>query len=384
MERSNSSKHDRYIVKSLVHAWKVLGAFATNADALRLRDIVVRTGLKPEMCFRLLRTLIECGAVEKLEATKYHRLVSIPPRRRYRIGYADASRSCSFSNQVFEGLRQACQDQDLELIMVDNRRDPGLAIRNADRLIREGINLAVEFQIVEVAATAPTIASKFQCAGIPLIGIDTAHPGAIYYGANNYEAGLMGGRYLGHYANEHWGGIADEILLIGTSWNGCLAQMRMEGILAGINQVLPNSTNRQIFSIETETTFKASLRQVRNHLRNCTARRIMIGALNDAQALGALRAFQEVGREANCVVVGQGAEPEARAEMRQPDTRLIGSVAYFPETYGKGIVRLALDILSGNPVRQATFTKHRLITPENVDRVYPNDPLLAIRAPEYP
>ena len=31
--------------------------------------------------------------------------------------------------------------------------------------------------------------------------------------------------------------------------------------------------------------------------------------------------------------------------MRQPDTRMIGSVGYFPEKYGNEIVKLALDIL---------------------------------------
>src|SRR5438132_549099 len=97
MEPSNYSKHDRYIVKSLVHAWKVLGAFTTNGEVLRLRDIVERTGLKTETCFRLLYTLRDCGAVGKVEATKYHRLVSFPARRRYRIGYADPARGLSFS-----------------------------------------------------------------------------------------------------------------------------------------------------------------------------------------------------------------------------------------------------------------------------------------------
>ena len=32
--------------------------------------------------------------------------------------------------------------------------------------------------------------------------------------------------------------------------------------------------------------------------------------------------------------------------MRQPDTRMIGSVGYFPEKYGNEIVKLALDISS--------------------------------------
>ena len=77
-------------------------------------------------------------------------------------------------------------------------------------------------------------------------------------------------------------------------------------------------------------------------------------------------------------MVGQNAEPEARAEMREPRSRLIGSVAYFPENYGDGVIRLALDLLAHKPVQPACFTKHQLVTPENVDHFYPNDTLLAV------
>jgi ribose transport system substrate-binding protein len=76
--------------------------------------------------------------------------------------------------------------------------------------------------------------------------------------------------------------------------------------------------------------------------------------------------------------VGQNAEPEARAELRQPRTRLIGSVAYFPEKYGEGLIHLALDILARKPTPPAVFIKHKFVTPENVDHLYPNDNLMGV------
>jgi ribose transport system substrate-binding protein len=51
-------------------------------------------------------------------------------------------------------------------------------------------------------------------------------------------------------------------------------------------------------------------------------------------------------------------------------------VAYFPERYGEGLIRLALDLLSSRPVPPAVFTDHTLITAQNVDHYYPNDRLL--------
>ena len=93
-------------------------------------------------------------------------------------------------------------------------------------------------------------------------------------------------------------------------------------------------------------------------------------------ALGAARAFQEAGRADTCAVVGQNAEPDARAELREPRTPLIASVGFFPERYGDGLIKLALDILGHRQTPPALFIRHQLITTENVDHFYPNDSLL--------
>ena len=76
--------------------------------------------------------------------------------------------------------------------------------------------------------------------------------------------------------------------------------------------------------------------------------------------------------------MGQNAEPEGRTELRQARTRMVGTVAYFPERYGEGLIRLAMDILNKRVTPPAIFIKHALITRENVDHYYPNDELLAV------
>ncbi|HZT68645.1 MAG TPA: substrate-binding domain-containing protein [Terriglobia bacterium] len=373
--------NNRYLVKSIMHAAAVLRTFQFPGEILGLKDVASRSRLNKGLCFRVLYTLHESGLVEKVGENQY-RLAFSPARpRKFRIGYADQDRTSSFSREVFDGLVRACQRAQIELIMVDNRRDPKAALKNADRLIHEHVDLAVEFQIDE--QTAPTIASKFQNAGIPLIAIDIPHPGAVYFGADNYAAGLMAGRCLGHYVKKEWQDTADEILLLEISQAGSLIRMRSDGMLAGIREVVPASNKWPVLRLDAKGEFKAALDCVRKHLRTCNAKRILVGAANDPIALGALRAFQEAGRSSHCAVVGQNAEPEARAELRQSGTRLIGSVAYFPERYGDMIVQLATDILVGKNVPPAEFTAHQLITPQNVDRLYPNDSLFARVAPEY-
>ena len=185
---------------------------------------------------------------------------------------------------------------------------------------------------------APAIASKYLEANIPFIAIDIPHPGATYFGANNYQAGLIGGHYLGRWAKKHWNGEAEEILLIELHRAGSLPKARMRGIVTGIGEVIRPPERCLTVSIDGDGQFQTSHERVRKHLRETKAKRVLVGAANDSSALGALRAFQEAGRAQDCVIAGQNAEPEARAELRSPHTRLIASVAYFPEKYGDGLI----------------------------------------------
>jgi ribose transport system substrate-binding protein len=115
----------------------------------------------------------------------------------------------------------------------------------------------------------------------------------------------------------------------------------------------------------------ASREAVRHHLKTSTAKRILVGAINDLSAIGAQDAFKDAERLQNCAIVGQNGSIEARMEMRDPNTRMVGSVAYFPERYGEQLIPLALNILSRqNPVPRAVFIKQQLLTPSNLKQFY--------------
>jgi ribose transport system substrate-binding protein len=112
---------------------------------------------------------------------------------------------------------------------------------------------------------------------------------------------------------------------------------------------------------------------LRQYLRRSRVRRTLIGAVNDVCALAALRAFDEAGISESCAVVGQNAILDARNELRRPATRLVGTVAYFPERYGDEIIPLAISILQKKMAPSTIFVKHQLITQRNVDLIYPLD-----------
>jgi len=367
---------DPYLVKSVVHSSRVLSAFRASGEALPLKEIAGRSGLPKSMAFRLLYTLERCGMIDKVGENLYRSSLRPFKQKMHRIGYAAQGTDYQFSREVSDSLQRAAAAEGVELISVDNRYNPKIAQRNADVLVRERVDLVIEFQTDE--QIAPIVAAKYREANIPMIAIEIPHPGATYFGANNYEAGLIAGRYLGRWTRHRWNGELDEIVLVELKRAGSLPQMRLTGVLVGMKEACPHLEHCRVTYVDGDGVLGDSFEATRKYLRSCKSRRIAVGAINDPSALGALRAFQEAGRTDSCAIVSHNASIEGRAELRQPGTRLVGSVAYFPEKYGEQILKLALDILHHRSVPPAVFVKHQMVTSDNVNHIYPNDELIGL------
>jgi ribose transport system substrate-binding protein len=365
---------DRYLIQSIANAAQVLNVFTSHAEMLRLQQVVERSGLSKAKTFRLLYSLQRFGFVEKTDAKLYRALTKPAAAKRFRIGYAWPGEDYMFAREVIDGLQRAAAAFDVEVILADNRYNSKTALRNVDNFIREGIDLAMEFQTDE--QIAPVIAGKYREAGIPLIAIEIPHPGATFYGANNYEAGLIAGRHIANWAKRNWTEAVEEIIMLDLPKAGPVPAARITGTIAGIKRVLNYADAVPVIHVNGEGKFGESFEIVRKRLRMSKSKRTLVGAINDPSALGALRAFEEAGRTAHCAVVGQNASPEARMELRRQNSRLVGSVSYFPERYGDDLIPLALDLLNRKHVPPAIFIKHRMIDAANVDHYYPNDGLL--------
>jgi ribose transport system substrate-binding protein len=363
------SRESSNIVESVVRACRLWQTFYHPEEVLTLGQLVERSGLSKTTCFRLLQSLVQGGMIERVGKGAYRSRVPPLAKPAFKLGFAAQTTDSEFSRDVNDSVHRVASREHIQLIAVNNRYSAKTALHNADLLIKEGVNLVLEFQTYE--HVAPIISSKFLEANIPVIAIEIPHPGAVFFGADNYRAGMIGGRALGRWAKEHWAGNVEVLLLLELPIAGPLPQLRITGTVAGLTQVLPTFDTRSVMHLDGKGEFEHSLDAVRKYLRRTPPRRTLVAAVNDPMALGALRAFEEAGRSHLCAVMGQNAIRAAREELRRPGTRLIGSVAYFPERYGEELVPLALAILQKKPVPSSVFVKHDLITPKNVGLVYP-------------
>lgn len=354
----------------------IISAFRSPGEILSQRELIKRTGLSRGIVHRILYTLEKGGAVEKPSPNQYRLLIQQLRHNEWKIGYGTPGIDSMFVREVTQSLQTAVERSGaIELLILDHHYKPKVTMSNAEQFIKEEVDLIIEYQLNEHIAAF--LADRYQEANIPVIAVNNPYPHATYFGANNYRAGLIGGRYLGHWAKSNWGGQVEEIIMIELGRASVIPKTRLTGMERGILEVLGSRAEKvQVTYLDGDGQFEPSWSAMRKHLRKSRSERMLIGTMNDGSALGVLRAFEEAGRLESCAVMGQNGSPEGRRELRKPNTRLIGSVAYFPETYGDGLVRLAVDILNRRFVSPAVFTRHLLLTPGNVDRVYPNDALM--------
>ena len=371
-----------YVVEAVKRACDLLAAFRIEGETLRLTDLANRAALSRATAFRILYTLQQGGLVERVGNKAYRCKVKPSRPAKYRLGYGHLGAEPGFVQEWSDSIVRAAEEERIDLIVLDHGRGSQLPLKNADTMIKERVDVAIDYLLD--ANIASINASKFAEANIPVIAIGAPRPGAIYYGPNNYVAGLMGGRYLGRWAKQDWQGKADELLLLDIEIAGPLQMLRMKGFEAGVRAVLPALQNMVVVRLHGKGEFEQSFELVRSHLRRSHARRTLVGGAYDPSALGALYAFEEAGRAQDCAAVSLGGCVEGRMELRKPGTRLVGDVAFFGDKYGENIIRLAIDVLEKKPIPAAVTIKHQVLTSKNVDHYYPNDCLITPATVENP
>ena len=361
-----SSSH--YTLEGVSRACEILQLFESERQTLSLTEIVNRTGLEQTICYRLLRTLQERGLLRRGAQRKYASNVRILSGKRFRIGYAARTHS-SFCTSLAQGLRWAAAEWPIDLIEFENRYSAKAALRNAQQLVGQHVDLAIEFQTYERIGTK--LAHIFEQAGIPLIAVDIPHPNAVFLGVDNQRAGVAAGKALLRAVQKQWDGKCDEVLFIGLEIAGSLPNLR----ISSAQNILRNGLSCEcaFIHLDARGQFIRSFELTRRHLQTVPRRRTLLTGINDDVVLGALRAFEEAGRSNLCAAVCHGGGPEARRELRLPRSRLVAAVAFFPERYGENLVHLALDILNKRATPPAVYMPVQVLTPKNVDEFYPHD-----------
>lgn len=289
----------------------------------------------------------------------------------YTIGFANLTEDIVFTQLVRESIvRKAEELGNVDIVLADNKLDGATALSNTENFITQGVDGIIHFQTDE--AFGNVIMARARNADIPVMAIDIPMPGAVFFGADNYNAGRLAGEALGNWVNDNWDGAADAMLILELPQSGPIPAARMQGMEDGFQDTVNTALeDDQIYRLDSKNTQEESFRVVGDTLPSIPdATKIVAISINDGTALGTIAAAEAAGRSDQIMVVGQGADPSGQEELVKDGSRYLGATGYFAETYGDKLLPAMIDILECRPVDPAIYQDHVFITQDNLCEFY--------------
>jgi len=353
-----------YLVPIACKTLDILEVFRTPHERLTLQQIIGRTSIAHTTAFRLLKTLVHRGYIQYDGAGKLYSLINVHAKPK--IGFATLASDSSFASRITDSLQLAANAAGMEVILHSNERSEKAAVANARAMVAERVDVAIEFQRHNHAA--PLIADIFRQAAIPTIAILIPQPGAIYFGVDNYRAGVTAGQALGNYALKYWGGKFDLLLLLDLPLGGAVIQSRMTGVIRGVEQILGPVPKECLSRVNGHGTEVESARVAALTLKRYPkARRILVSAVNDESAAGAMLAAGEAGLRGSTAIIGQGGSREILPLIEQEGSPFLGTVNFYPEMYGRALVELVFSLMRGEQVSPYQYMPHELLLGKRED-----------------
>jgi len=276
----------------------------------------------------------------------------------YKIGVAQCSKG-RWREKVNQEMlaAQHLYERDVKVDIVEAHDDTELQIRQIDSLANTGIDLLV----VAPSEAAPVTAAIAQVRqkGIPVIFFDRkaeTEDYSAFIGGDNVLAGQIVGNYAVSLAKQQTGH-KRLILEITGSMNTSPAQERHKGFA----KVMEGQTVADYASIESTWSADDSYQVMKQQMETGRTPDIVF-CHNDAMTSGVYNALKEAELDSCVKILGIDGMPDEGIEYVL-QSRLQGTYIY--PTHGEEIIRLALNILTGQPFDRENAMSGSMVTPEN-------------------
>jgi ribose transport system substrate-binding protein len=294
------------------------------------------------------------------------------PGKPLTFAFAEGWAAIPFSVSINKGIYRIAKDLGINIIYCDQEFKPEKAVTCAEQLSQQKPDFAVVSNWQSGAAEA--IMKIYDAAKIPVVTIDVWHPDAIFFGADNYISGEIGGKAAGNYA-KGLGKCGDVTLFNGVNpGEGDAAAQRIAGFLDGVQEICGAIPADRIKSeiFDAGTTEQALTKTTDWLTANPGASFILSTSIDDARSAGIAKALVQNGRDGAAVALGCDEIGVAATKEGDPaTTKFLGCVAYFPEKYPDYVMSIGLDVLDHKPVPNEVHIEHRFLDKASIASVYP-------------
>lgn len=157
------------------------------------------------------------------------------PDKPISIAYDDGYGGIPFTVAIKKSLERIADDLGIKLFYCDTQFKPEKAIDCAEQQVIKKPDFAIESNFQSGAAAS--VMKVWDGAKVPVANVDVWHPNGIFFGANNYESGRIGGRAAGEFAKREWN-CEDVVVLHGENpAEGKVANQRGAGFADGVQEV---------------------------------------------------------------------------------------------------------------------------------------------------
>lgn len=274
-----------------------------------------------------------------------------------------------------EAAKKAVEAAGGEFIYVDAKMSPEEYLKAIDNAIANkasGIVTCIPDQTMSQA-----VVDKATEAGIPIVAADDALQDASgnklapWVGINAYVIGEANGEWLANYAKEN-NLISDpEVgLLIMTMDTVSSCVPRAEGEYDKFTELAPDFDTSKIYKADYDgTTDKGNTAATAVITANPQIKKWLVTGANEEGCVGAARALESAGLDADACVVGLGAYM-AKDEFKKEGGSCMKASAYFSaDSVGAGSVNVLLDIIAGKEPVMETAVDAIVVTPETYKEV---------------
>jgi len=252
--------------------------------------------------------------------------------------------------------------RDVEVSIADAHDDVALQVHQIDSLVESGIHLLVVAP-GESEAVADAIVRVRRC-GIPVVFFDRkadTDEYTAFIGGDNEAVGRDVGNYIvGHLKQRQGegGGRKLRVLEITGAMNSSPAQDRHRGF-SNVMAICPDVYYRYV---ESDWTGKGGYETVLAEKDNDWD---VVFCHNDGMADGACQAYLDMGTAEPAKVIGVDGMPGKNQGIDYVEKGRFHATYIYP-THGEEIVKLALQILTGEPYERENVLQGMLVTPDNV------------------
>jgi ribose transport system substrate-binding protein len=290
----------------------------------------------------------------------------------YTFAYAEGWAANPFSVSIHKGVYDLAKKMGIKLIYCDNQFKTDVAISCAEQLAAQHPDFAIESNWQ--SGVAKQVMAIWDKAKIPAVNVDVWHPNGIFFGANNYDSGVMGGKAAGQYAKKQWD-CKDVWVFLGEHLEeGEAADLRLQGFSDGVQEVcgkLP-SGNIDRLVMDAGTADQAITKTTDWITAHPQAKHVLATSIDDERATGIAKAF--VATQTDGVALGPGCDQvgiEAVKSAPTSENKYLGCVAFYPEKYPDYLMSIGLDVLAGKPVPQEVHIVHKFLDHDTIGEAYP-------------